>query len=89
MAERLVAGDEPGVWTLVEAALASGAEPVGIHVDLLAPALRSIGGRWESGELSVADEHWASVVAPRIVGRLGRLFARRGRRRGTVVLGAW
>ena len=88
VADRLVAGDEPGVWALVEAALASGAEPAGIHVDLLAPALRSIGVRWASGELSVADEHRASVVAQRIVSRLGPMFARRGRRRGTVVLGA-
>jgi MerR family transcriptional regulator, light-induced transcriptional regulator len=88
VADRLVAGDEPGVWALVEATLASGAEPAGIHVDLLSPALRSIGDRWESGELSVADEHRASVVAQRIVGRLGPMFARRGRRRGTVVLGA-
>jgi MerR family transcriptional regulator, light-induced transcriptional regulator len=88
VADRLVAGDEPGVWALVEAALASGAEPVGIHVDLLAPALRSIGDRWALGELSVADEHRASVVAQRIVGRLGPMFGRRGRRRGTLVLGA-
>ena len=88
VADRLVAGDEPGVWALVEAALASGAEPAGIHVDLLAPALRSIGDHWASGELSVADEHRASVVAQRIVSRLGPMFARRGRRRGTVVLGA-
>jgi MerR family transcriptional regulator, light-induced transcriptional regulator len=88
VADRLVAGDEPGVWALVEATLASGAEPADIHLDLLSPALRSIGGRWESGELSVADEHRASVVAQRIVGRLGPMFARRGRRRGTVVLGA-
>jgi MerR family transcriptional regulator, light-induced transcriptional regulator len=88
VAERLVAGDEPGVWALVDATLASGAEPADIHLDLLAPALRSIGDRWESGELSVADEHRASVVAQRIVGRLGPMFARRGRRRGTVVLGA-
>jgi excisionase family DNA binding protein len=85
---RLVVGDEPGVWALVEDSLASGAEPADIHLQLLTPALRVIGSRWATGELSVAEEHRASVVAQRVVGRLGPRFARRGRRRGTVVLGA-
>jgi MerR family transcriptional regulator, light-induced transcriptional regulator len=87
-AARLIAGDEPGVWALVETALTSGAQPAEIHLDLLAPALRSVGDRWASGQLSVAEEHRASVVAQRVVGRLGPMFARRGRRRGTVVIGA-
>lgn len=86
--DRLVAGDEPGAWQLVEAALASGADPSEIHLELLAPALRAIGDRWETGQLSVGDEHRASVVARRIIGRLGTRFNRPGRKRGTVVLGA-
>jgi len=87
MIARLVVGDEAGVWALVEAALASGADPEEIHLDLLAPAMSLIGDRWATGALSVAEEHRASVVAQRVVGRLGPLFARRGRRRGTVVIG--
>jgi methanogenic corrinoid protein MtbC1 len=35
----------------------------------------------------VADEHRASAVASRLVGRLGPRFARRGRKRGTIVIG--
>ena len=69
---------------MVEAALASGMEPADIHLELLAPALRSIGDGWEAGRLSVADEHRASAVAGRLIGRLGPRFARRGRKRGTV-----
>jgi excisionase family DNA binding protein len=86
--ERLLAGDERGAWAVVEDTLASGADPVEIHLELLAPALRSIGDRWESGELTVADEHRASVVARRVLARLGPQFNRRGRKRGTVVIGA-
>ena len=85
---RLVAGDEPGAWAVVEAALASGVEPADVHLDILVPALRSVGDAWEAGTLSVGDEHRATVVAQRLVGRLGPRFARRGRKRGTVVLGA-
>jgi len=86
--DRLVAGDEPGAWGVVEAALASGADPADIHLKLVAPALRSIGRRWEAGELGVGDEHRGSAVARRLVARLGPRFARRGRKRGTVVVGA-
>ncbi len=82
---RLVAGDERGAWGVVEAALSSGLTPADIYEDLLAPVMEDIGHRWADGRLDVADEHRASAVAARIVGRLGPRFARRGRRRGTVV----
>ena len=84
----LVAGDEAGAWAVVEGSLAAGASPEEVHLALLAPSLASIGTRWERGRLSVADEHRATAVAQRLVGRLGPRFARRGRKRGTVVLGA-
>ena len=82
---RLLAGDEPGSWKVAEAALLSGMEPGDFHCDLLIPALRSIGNRWQSGELGVEEEHLASGVAVRLIGRLGPRFARRGQTRGTVV----
>jgi len=88
LADRMVAGDEAGAWTVVEGALASGADAGDIYVDLLTPALVAIGEAWRAGDLSVAEEHRASAVAQRIVGRLGPRFARRGRSRGTIVLGA-
>lgn len=86
--DRLLAGDEIGAWSIVEAALASGADPSEVHLELLGRALRAIGDGWASGELDVADEHRASAVARRLVARLGPRFARRGRKLGTVVVGA-
>jgi MerR family transcriptional regulator, light-induced transcriptional regulator len=86
--QRLIEGDEVGAWNAVERALAAGASPAEIHTVLLVPALASIGARWERGELTIADEHRATAVAQRLVGRLGPRFTRRGRKRGTVVLGA-
>lgn len=85
--ERLVAGDEPGAWALVEQAITGGAPAEAIVLDLLLPALREIGDRWERGDLSVADEHRATVATTRLAGRLGPHLRRRGRRRGTVVVG--
>lgn len=83
---RMVAGDAAGAWGVVEAALASGVEPAGVYVELLVPALHSVGERWAAGGLGVDEEHLASRVAARMVGRLGPRFTRRGKPRGTVVV---
>lgn len=85
---RLVVGDLQGSWGVIEAALASGAGLDEIYRNVLSPAMVSIGQRWARGELDVAVEHGATVIAMRIIGRLGPRFAHRGRTRGTVVLAA-
>ena len=85
---RLVASDEAGAWDVLEEALAAGMGPEDVLLELIAPALHSIGTLWEEGGLSVADEHRASAVAARLISRLGARFARRGHKRGTVVLAA-
>lgn len=83
---RLLAGDETGSWGVVEAALQSGMAPRDFYCEVLTPALHAIGERWAEGDLGVEEEHLASNVAARLIGRLGPRFARRGRPRGTVVL---
>jgi MerR family transcriptional regulator, light-induced transcriptional regulator len=85
---RLVAGDSRGAWGVIEAALASGADLEEIYLDVMSPALTSIGDRWATGELCVTIEHRASGIASRIVARLGPRFARRGRTRGSIIMGA-
>ncbi len=84
--ERLLAGDEPGAWHVVESALVARMRPDRAHLDLLAPCLREVGDRWAAGTLTVGDEHVASATATRLAARLSPLRARRGRTRGTVVL---
>lgn len=83
---RLLAGDEAGAWRLVETFLGSGGTPTSALLDMLAPAMRDVGDGWERGELSVGDEHRATAVATRLVGRLGPMSVRPGRPRGTVVV---
>jgi excisionase family DNA binding protein len=85
---RLVAGDAPGSWSVIEAAMAAGAELDEIYLDVLTPAMVSIGERWAAGELDISIEHRATGIAMRIVGRIGPRFTRRGRARGVVALGA-
>jgi len=85
---RLVAGDGRGAVGVVEGALAAGAGLDDLYLGVVAPAMRHIGERWATGELDVADEHRATGVAHDVLGRVADRFARPGRTRGNVVLGA-
>ena len=85
---RMMAGDEAGAWSVIEESLASGATPVDVYLEVVAPALEAVGAGWAAGEVTVAEEHRATAVASRLLGRMGPQFARPGRKRGTVVLGA-
>jgi MerR family transcriptional regulator, light-induced transcriptional regulator len=84
----LVKGDEAGAWKVIEDSLTGGASAQQIQQDLLVPAMNEIGQLWRSGDLSLAGEHVASATMSRLVGRLGPRFVKRGRTRGTVVIGA-
>jgi MerR family transcriptional regulator, light-induced transcriptional regulator len=85
---RLLAGDARGAWGVVEAALAAGADLDDIYIEVVSPALVSIGEKWARGDLEIYLEHRASAIVGRIMGRLGPRFARRGRTRGAVLVGA-
>jgi methanogenic corrinoid protein MtbC1 len=82
----LVAGDEAGAWNLVEEALASGATPDAVLLDIICPSMHSIGERWSTNELSIGAEHVAAAVALRLISRIGARFTPRGRKRGAVLL---
>jgi excisionase family DNA binding protein len=86
--DRLVEGDAQGAWGVIEAAMASGADVRSVYLELLSPAMVNIGARWAVGELDISVEHQATGIATRIIGRLGARCVRRGRSRGSVVLGA-
>jgi MerR family transcriptional regulator, light-induced transcriptional regulator len=66
--------------------MTSGCGAEEIYTTMLAPALASIGDRWASGDLGIEDEHLASAVASRIIGRMASKFNRRGRTKGSVVV---
>ena len=82
----LVAGDEPEAWRLTQVALGSACTPEQLYLKVLGPALAYVGDAWADDLLSVAEEHRASALVGRLVGRLGPLFMRRGPTRGLAVL---
>lgn len=90
LGDRLVVGDEPGGWSIVEEALASGVTPEACFVDLIGAALAGL-AQEHGGPLDLADsaEHCiASAVAHRLIVRLGARFRPRGQTVGRVVVGA-
>lgn len=86
--QRLVAGDQQGAWAVIEAAINSGTSVSDVYLKLLPPALASIGEKWHNGEIDIFVEHRATTIATRLIGQLGPRCVRRGRSKGTVVLGA-
>jgi len=82
---RMIAGDGPGSWSIIESSLVSGS-PSDMYLQLLAPALRQVGDGWSRGDVSIADEHRATAVALGLAGRLSPLFVRRGPSRAATVL---
>lgn len=86
VAERLIAGDENGTFQLLDNAMAAGATPEEVYLDLIGPAMKDIGDRWRKGVLTIADEHVASSAALRVISRLSARITPRGRTKGTILL---
>ena len=87
LAGRLLDGDRGGAVKLIDDALAGGLSAEDLCLNVITDALRQVGDAWESGEATVAEEHQASAIANELIGRLQPQFNRRGRKRGTIVLG--
>ena len=88
MTAALLRGDQGGAWLLVDESRRAGVDPVDVLCELIEPAMAEIGRRWRNGEVSVAQEHRATVVAARLIGRLGPAATRPGRSRGGIIVGA-
>jgi excisionase family DNA binding protein len=84
----LIDGDEVASWTITQDALASAFSLEDLYIEVLSPSMRHVGDEWAASRVSVAEEHRATALMYRLIGRLGPGFIRRGRSRGRVVLGA-
>ena len=62
--------DQPGAVRLVTDLAEQGAPPEALVLEVLAPAQREVGRRWEDGRWSVAQEHAATAVTDTALGLL-------------------
>jgi methanogenic corrinoid protein MtbC1 len=72
--QALVERDSAQARRAVDAALEDGVAIPDIYLDVLQPALYEVGHRWALGDLNVAQEHYATVIAQSL---LDMLSARR------------
>jgi MerR family transcriptional regulator, light-induced transcriptional regulator len=77
-------GDELGAREIVDRLSDGNVPVVDICQELVAPCLRNIGQAWHAGEVSIAEEHRATAITERLLGRLAN--HPRGRPRGTAVV---
>lgn len=68
--------------------LEGGREPREIYLDVLAPALVEVGRRWETGEVTVAQEHLATAVVSLVMDILAPMLDDEPQVARTIVLAA-
>ena len=80
----LTAGDANLAEIIALDAVAGGMPVADLYVDVIGPALAHIGHRWETGEMTIADEHLATGISHdvmRLIGRTATRYPRRSRER--------
>ncbi|HEY0641468.1 MAG TPA: cobalamin-dependent protein, partial [Pseudonocardiaceae bacterium] len=78
--------DTEDAVTVVERLLDDGVDPVTVLVDVIAVTQRAVGGRWQRGEWTVAEEHAATAVALSATEAVARHARRVPVTRGRVVV---
>jgi MerR family transcriptional regulator, light-induced transcriptional regulator len=75
--DAVVAGDRHRAFAEVENALRDGLSLRVLYLEVFQPALREVGRRWETGALSVAQEHLATAITQTAMSRLAAELFRR------------
>lgn len=86
LVDALLDGEGDAAGEVLDRALDDGMQPDAFAEELLAPAMREVGRRWQVAEISVADEHLATATARKL---LADLYTRRefaGQGRGSALL---
>ncbi len=68
-AEAVLAGDEPAAMRTASEAVGEDIPETMLYDAIIAPAMRKVGERWATGEISIAEEHLATQITTRIIAR--------------------
>jgi MerR family transcriptional regulator, light-induced transcriptional regulator len=77
-------GNELAAKEIIDRLSDGNVSTIDVCQELVAPCMRNIGEAWHTGTLSVAQEHRATAIVERMLGRLAN--HQRGRPRGTAVV---
>jgi methanogenic corrinoid protein MtbC1 len=84
----LLLGDNQGCLKLVNQSIHSVDDLKHFYLDVVWPAMYQIGLRWESNQISVAEEHLATAIVGRVMASLYPYIAQSTVTRGNVVVSA-
>jgi len=70
-------GDVDGATRIVDQGLAGGIVPSRLYLDVLMPSQVDIGNRWHRGEITIPEEHIATQITLRQMGRLRAMLKTR------------
>ena len=68
--KELLAPDARAAWAVIDDAVAHGAAPRRIYLEILTPAMEEIGRLWETARIGVAQEHLATQITQTVLARL-------------------
>lgn len=77
-AEALMRGDAPDATQVIDELLIAHRSPMEIYLEIVAPALVSIGDSWCRGEIGIGQEHLATQIVIKQLDRLRALFVTSG-----------
>lgn len=84
--DALLLGSEDEADRVVREAIDAGTPEAVIYGEVIAPAMRVVGDLWESGMITVADEHLATQISTRVLVLQREAFRATRRRTGARVL---
>jgi methanogenic corrinoid protein MtbC1 len=84
----LTRGDQSRALAVVQSAATDPGTLRTLYTEVVTPALYEIGARWETGEVTVAEEHRASEIMRRVIDICSQVFSWVGRTKGRALLTA-
>jgi methanogenic corrinoid protein MtbC1 len=86
--DALLSGDHRACLDLASRKVTSGEDLEVFYLEIIQPAMYSIGILWERGEISVAEEHLASAIVARVMASLYAWVLRSQGRYGKAIVSA-
>ncbi|MGC9491044.1 MAG: cobalamin B12-binding domain-containing protein [Thermovirgaceae bacterium] len=86
--DALLSGDHRACLDMASRKVSSGEDLEAFYLEIIKPAMYSIGNLWERGEISVAEEHLASAIVARVMASLYAWVLRSQGRYGKAIVSA-
>ena len=84
--EQVLRGERQAAQETIRDAMARGIQPKDIYINVIQRAQYEVGRRWQLGQISVAQEHYATELAHQILSQVNISMTRHTCRKGNLVV---